>query len=375
MQSNAKDSKKTTSEVENPYANKYQKGFHYYDDPSSEDVNKSASIQEERQEGGPQSVQKIQPKGVEALLLELLKEAKKQTAIQKDILRVLKDTYDPEPILIKKQDGSTCIANSSADCFLMPVTPEAKKVPVLVKLLREQTIDNAAEYERWQAEYLSKIFDIGNALQFAIAQYGTQAYPLGFQRPTFDSTTGAYEQIREKHRAKIVQQKKEVQYEIYLGDNVDMDIYAMDNIAALLSYLPETKFTLVFKNEASYKVFNEGAKTFINFMKAIKKGNFATKVSPQQYKAENIQTTPTFAAVYQKDGKRTSTPIATGRVEPSQFVDLAIQLMEFEGKIKRADSVDYKAWQDSGEYSKEHLKLYYGIDLDKAKIKGFYNGN
>lgn len=371
MSSLAKEPKKTASEVEQGYGDKYKKGFYYYDDPEKIEQLEPSGVQQQHA-AEPAASKANSPKSAEAILQEILKESRKQTLLQEKILKVLKDAFDPEPVVLRREDGTTCVANSSADCFMMPITAEAKKVPVIANLLKNQTMDNAAAAQEWLAVYISKITDIGSAWQFSIAQNGTKAYPLGFQRPTFDSTTGAYSIIKEKHRAKLLQKTKDVQFEIFLGDNVDLDIYAMDNIAAILSYLPESKFKLIFKNDASFRIFNEGAKTFLNFAKAIKKGNFSTKTSPEQFKLSNIQTTPTFSVQYTKNGKKMSTPIGVGRIEPTQFVDLAIQLLEFEGLIARTDSVDYTSWKDTGNYSQEYLGHQYGIKLDKEKIRSFY---
>lgn len=84
------------------------------------------------------------------ILLNILAEQRKQTAIQSEILEILKITHDlPRKVVI---NGKECISNSSSDCFVMPIIGDAARLPVMRKWLENPTVENALEYYKWQSK-------------------------------------------------------------------------------------------------------------------------------------------------------------------------------------------------------------------------------
>lgn len=75
-------------------------------------------------------------------LAELLKVAKQQRNIQQKIYNLLSNEFDPKPkkVII---NGKECIENFSKDCFVMPLTRAAKKIPVLKAMLVHPTPETA----------------------------------------------------------------------------------------------------------------------------------------------------------------------------------------------------------------------------------------
>ena len=128
------------------------------------------------------------------ILDEMLKVQKKQLKVQKKILAILQDEFDPQPKKIIV-NGKECIENSSAECFKMPLLhPDGKKVPVLGKFVTNPTVENAREYLKWHAKFLKSAFKGGEAITLAMNQFGPAAYPLNYNRFEYD-TPGAYSKV------------------------------------------------------------------------------------------------------------------------------------------------------------------------------------
>lgn len=152
--------KKTFNEVDDSYSN--TKGFAFYEDSNSSD--KDNSIDKKTKLNAN-------------LLYEILLENKKQTKLLTDIRDILQKTHDPKPEKIVV-NGKECIANSSAECFKMPLTAEAKKVPVLASWIQNPTMENAAKYLKWQAKYFNSINKGGYSLNLASKEGGAETYPI-----------------------------------------------------------------------------------------------------------------------------------------------------------------------------------------------------
>lgn len=349
----------------------------YYDDV---DKNVSTQRQQQDSEHGQQdrAITTKAKNSTEAILLELLKESKKQTRLQTEIRDILKKEFAPEPVLITKEDGTKCIENSSADCFVMPMIAEARRIPVLAAWMQNPTEDNAKNYMQWQSKLFDRAFDMGNSMQFALTKFGTEAYPQSFQRSTFDSAGNIMSVIKDKRQEKIIRRlTNSIEYEIYLGMNLDADIYALDNIAKIITTIPESKFTLVFKDEKSRKAINVVAKTFLAFSAAIANGNIKTKVDTKAFDDQGMHTTPTFVINYKgnKDIQPFKMPIADGRLSANEFLSKVMQALEYKKVISRAEMADYKSWKDGGNYSSDYLEHFYGLKLDKDKLREIYQDN
>ena len=152
------------------------------------------------------------------ILLAILQEQKKQTAIQEEILKIIKkQTGIPEMVTI---NGKKCLANSSADCFVMPVANDALKIPVMAKWIQNPTVENAKEYYKWQAKAINTSIQAGYSLNFA-----SMAMPYPFYGHQAMSQTGGNDsnyQMSEIIDAQIKKHAKTMEVKILLGkDNFD----------------------------------------------------------------------------------------------------------------------------------------------------------
>lgn len=315
-----------------------------------------------------------------AILMEILKVSREQLVTQKEILSILKEEFRPEPKIVTKSDGTQCIENSSADCFVVPLTAEARRIPVMARWQREHSVEAAYEYNRWQAKLEENVIDAAQALTLSLSKYGTEAYPLGFQRSTFDDAQGHYEQLRSKHLEKSLRRlgsSGTVSFKIYLGDSLDMNLYSIVNIGKIIEKLPECKFELIFKNASLQKIYSEAAKSFIAYKNAITNKNIITRVDPSRFgKDKEIKDdAATYVAVFQKNGTKREEPFLVGRVGVDDFMEKAIGFFEFEKVISRTANTDTETWKDTGNVSSEYMEHYYGLKLDKQRIREIINGN
>lgn len=114
----------------------------------------------------------------------------KQLKVQTEILAILKDEYNPEPRIIINEKGEECIANSSADCFEMPITAEARRVPVIKNWMQKGDLESSAKYLQWQGKYFNEISRRAYNNVAAINQYGNEVYPVDYNTIGFNNTTG-----------------------------------------------------------------------------------------------------------------------------------------------------------------------------------------
>ncbi|RDU73027.1 hypothetical protein CQA57_05740 [Helicobacter anseris] len=185
---------------------------------------------------------------------DILKELKTQTAIQKEILEILKTTTGlPKKVVI---NGKECIENSSADCFVMPITGDALKIPVMRKWIENPSVENALEYYKWQSKYLNHTFNAGYSLNFASMKIPNPfigASPV-MQGGNNDSSYQQKEQLD-----KIIQKNaRNLTLQILLGkDTFDIDytVRIFDIYKDIKSLGVDVKF--VFKDQKSFNLFRE----------------------------------------------------------------------------------------------------------------------
>jgi hypothetical protein len=311
-------------------------------------------------------------KSIADILDEMLKVQKKQLKVQKKILAILQDEFDPQPKKIIV-NGKECIENSSAECFKMPLLhPDGKKVPVLGKFVTNPSVENAREYLKWHAKFLKSAFKGGEAITLAMNQFGPAAYPLNYNRFEYD-TPGAYSKVLQKRNNKAVLNalSNEIEIFFFLGKNPDADAYAIDNYSKFVKEVPEIKYTIVFLNEGAKKVFNALASRLKNISE-FSSGAKAILVSPDAFKKHNIYATP-MVTMYAKKKKQMRS-ILVGRASANGIIENAISALEYDEVLKDAHSPGFKAWERTGDYSKTHYKDKYGVDINETYMKEQYQG-
>lgn len=77
---------------------------------------------------------------------------------------------------INKKTGKKCLSNSSGDCYVPILIPEAQQVPAMAAFLRNPSMKNAKTYLGFQSAHFNHVMKIGYGLSFAYKQYGKKAY-------------------------------------------------------------------------------------------------------------------------------------------------------------------------------------------------------
>lgn len=204
-------------------------------------------------EGNKQQQQDLSEKNI---LLNILAEQRKQTAIQSEILEILKVTHDlPRKVVV---NGKECISNSSADCFVMPIIGDAARLPVMKKWLENPTVENALEYYKWQSKYLNHTFNVGYSLEFASKN---TANPFASTPRYLGTGTDRASVQRRSYVTGIIKQKlsKNMEIAILLGRNFGYDTEYTWEIIDNYLYFKDLgiKTRLVFEDQETLSLFAE----------------------------------------------------------------------------------------------------------------------
>jgi hypothetical protein len=301
-------------------------------------------------------------KTIKQILAEMLKVQKEQLKAQKKILSILEDRFDPKPEVITLPNGKKCVANSSAECFKMPLTPVAKRIPVLKNWLINRDEKSAAAYIKWQSKYLQKISKAAYAYDFAVTEFGNKVAQLDYSRPGFEETFGKAEVIKSNYKKMLIDEYRN-KYKLYffLGLNSDLDVYSFTSIARFVNKHPKLKYTVVFKDDKEKKAFVDAANIFSEIKNMIKNKNVQLVVMPDIFKKLNIYTTPTISI--KLNNSNTINKIMIGRLN-SVLPQKIINFLKYKGIIKEGDNPAFKAWQKAGNYSKQYYQHYYDTDVN-----------
>jgi len=303
------------------------------------------------------------------ILQKILDENRKQTKIQEKILSLLEEELDPKPKEVVV-NGKKCIANSSADCFVFPLIAEAKRVPVMAEFLKDPyDLKKAAAYLLWQASEMNQVINIGNALQFAYAQWGEKVYPIGAQTPAYSSLDGAYEAkiLPQAEKELILSKKDSLAFSIFIGKNFNMDIFSAKSIMDVIAEYGQLDIEIIYYDQKSKDVF-EGAVSSVYDIKKLKNWNLVRKqVDPKKFDSFNIFTSPSFVAKIKGKDKNEAQTILNGKIDTTSFRSRTISFMELKKMIDYSTFSESKAWQN--DTAKQYVNDYYK-STQNANIKG-----
>lgn len=310
-------------------------------------------------------------KTIKEILAEMLKVQKEQLKTQKKILAILQEQFDPKPKMITLPNGKKCIANSSAECFQMPLTPIAKRIPVLKNWLEHRDIKSAAAYIKWQSKYMQEIFKSAYAYDFAVTEYGNKVAQLDYSRPGFEETFGASEVIRDKFKSwEINHYKDKFNLYIFLGENPDLDVYSFTSIARFFKKHPDLKYTIIFKTPNEKKAFLEAGKIFLIIGDMIKSKNVKMVVMPSLFKKLDVYTTPTISLKLK--GSNVIHKVMVGRLN-GILTSKIINFLKFKGIIKEGANPRYKQWDKVGNYAPEYYNHFWDVNINNV-LKEYRKG-
>ena len=316
------------------------------------------------------SSKKDDKKTIKQILAEMLKVQKEQLKVQKKMLAILQDQFDPKPKMITLPNGKKCLENSSAECFRMPLTPTAKRIPALKNWLLHRDIKSAANYIKWQSKYIKEITKGAYAYDFAVTEYGNKVAQVNYSQPGFEETFGATSVIRHHYTDMLLSQYKDkFKVYIFLGESPDLDVYSFTIIGRFVRAHPDLHYVVIFKNQHEKKAFFDAGKIFFSIRDMLKNKNVTFKVSPESFKKLNIYTTPTVSI--KLNNSNTLNKVLVGRFN-SVLKTKILNYLRYKNVIKDGTHPTYKAWEKAGNFSKEYYDQYYDVNI--SKILNTYKG-
>ncbi|MHC3995656.1 TlpA family protein disulfide reductase [Thiomicrolovo sp. ZZH C-3] len=284
-------------------------------------------------------------KSPEQLLAEILETEKKQLEVQKKMLAILQDTFDPQPKKIVV-NGKECIENESAECYRTPLTPFAKSIPAIAAWVSNPTIDTAANYMSWYVKHTDHAEEGSYVLQLAKAQYGDKAAPMNLNRPEFMHPFGGQTSaMREKTVSRLVNEVLKDEYELFVFMGLDFqgDAFAMPALAKIAQNMDGAKITLVHYSTDTQSKLQAFSKKFKE-MRTILDHTDGQIVGEHYFTEFGVYATPSVL-IRLKNGD--TQMLAVGKVGQSALENDILRYLKLKKVIKPNYLVDYKSWQDS----------------------------
>lgn len=315
--------------------NEAERGEMFYE---FNDLNETKEIKSSRQ-----TSKKL--KDSNELLEELLKVAKEQRDIQKDIYKLLKEELHPTPKMITV-NGIKCIENSGENCFKMPLTKQAQKIPVLKELLTNPTVETAKEWLLWYAKYMNTgPLKVGSNFQYAMNTYGDKAYPINLNRGDVNSVDGKLKELKENaikvKLNKYIDSNKLGIY-IFLGSSA-LDYFSINEIGKIIFSIKNKKgIKLLFKTNEELESFKKSTQATADLREQFKAVSMDT--NKKAFEINNIYMTPSYLAVSDKSGDKLKQVVSIGRVSRETLYLRVYEWLENKEIVKRGGLSDYKIW-------------------------------
>ena len=277
---------------------------------------------------------------------ELIILLKKQNNSLEEIKKKLEYVY-PEltPQYSKNSKGETCVSNSSADCFVFPLQPEAQQVPVLAEWLKDPSPTNSKKYLQWQAKYFNHLQSISYGLRFAFLQDGPEAYPTDMTFAYGDNLAFPMSDDAANFRKLQILQglKDKFGLVIFLGGNtyLEQNLDAYSHLSFLSKDIWKDINKMVVVPSESSKQFVESQAKQASVSDSWAKAfwdNVEIKVEPEMYQKMNIMITPSIAALYKTDNDdNIFQTILTGNIGEEYFIKASTQFLVYNKIINPAD--------------------------------------
>ena len=236
-------------------------------------------------------------------------------------------------------------------------------------------VTKAAHYLQWQAKYFKHAINLGNSLQFAYSQFGEKAYPIGSQSTPYTVGSGKFEanMLPDMQDKLIMKAKDKISFSIFIGKDINMDIYSAMSIVEIIKKYGIMNIELVFLNQKSKDVFVGAVASVWQIDKIRYWKNIKKIVDPAKFKQFNIFTTPSYVIKLNTKKKKEALTILHGKVDSSSFRSKVIGFMELRKLINyKKDYTEHRAWdgKDGAETAKDLYQKNYGVKVDKLFKKG-----
>lgn len=336
---------------------------------SAESRDKGFAFYEETEENRGKEIKK----DILSLLQAILEEEKKQTKLQEQILAKL-DYLADEPKMVEV-NGKKCLANSSPECFVMPITGDAKRIPVMRKWIENPTMENAINYYLWQTIYLNKAFNAGYAYHFSTMSVPNQfkGIPNYMERKGDSETTKQLKFITERT---IKTKAKNMELLILLGENLAFDIENNQTIFNVYDKFTSLgiRVVYVFRTQENLKRFNETinavpVKIYKERWSKIDQNNKI--VSTNTYSGtKNIQVhiTPMYVIKYDEKNKHFTQVLGAGRDSVNSLMETLPRSLIYWDVFKASDFSASRSDSGQAQSTLENLEKKFG-KLEEGKAK------
>jgi len=203
-----------------------------------------------------------------------------------------------------KKTGEKCLANSSADCYVPILIPEAQQVPAMAAFLKKPNMKNAKNYLGWQSAHFNHVMKVGYGLSFAYKQFGKNAYKTSSILETA-SPLGYASKARVGAKVAMLQKfQNHLHFYIFLGktewleNRMQLKRIGMTGFGGFEAF---DNFDYVFLTQKRMKEMDEALKKLGgNIFDKYKKRKH--EVDTKLFKKFKIELTPTVVVVFD-DGK------------------------------------------------------------------------
>ena len=199
-----------------------------------------------------------------------------------------------------KKTGKKCLANSSADCYVPILIPEAQQVPAMAKFLKNPNMKNAKNYLQWQATHFNHVMKVGYGLSFAYKQYGKEAYPTSSMLGT-GSPSGYASKYRYGAKFAFLQNiQKQLKIYVFVGktkwmeDRIGLAKIALSG-ANIMSTFDNFEFVFLSKEDKERlerEIKKEGPSDYERFKHS------KSVIDPSLFKKFKIDLTPFVVVTY-----------------------------------------------------------------------------
>lgn len=317
---------------------------------------------------------------LKTLVVELYKNRKLNEAIKEKLDYAFPNTTPKYGVNNK---GEKCLANSSSDCFVMPVIAEGQRIPVLKNFLRNPSPENSKKWLKWQSTYFNHINKVSHGLRFAFLKGGSDVYQTATDYALGDNLFfSKSEDVRAVREAKVIASlKNKIAYLFFLGQN---ELYekvtdSYKKIAGIKkTFIKEMPHVFVFPSKKALNKFKtvladlkqQGYVDVVNFYEKQK-----VVVRADLYKTYNIRLTPSTVVFYEDKGKKYSQIITSGEFSSSRLRKGTINFLTYHDIISPKEFGADKNWNitenpiDSNLTKLPKAKAYKILDKNTSKGK------
>jgi len=284
---------------------------------------------------------------------------------------------------VNSKTGKKCKTNSSADCFVMPLQPDAQRVPVLGAWLTDPSPTNSKEWLKWQATYFNHVSKVSYGSRLAFLDNGKENYPTMSTNVYGDSVFfGVTDKQKAYKLTKTIKGlKKDLGLLIFVGGTTmyDTSQFAYRDMRYLLKEpWSELDVTIIVPHKNVIGMIKNRIKKENDSQMSEFWDEVDIQVKPKAFQRFNIEVTPTVVALFKTDKKNKDgsdkiiwQKVFTGAISLTTLRNSVIRFLIYNDIIKPKDltSSDNSAAPQKNLYDQEIVPDSSNIYKDSNFLK------